>query len=288
MTIQWDSLPTEDRWILSRLSRTIGTVNKAMADFQFEEAQRQVHDFLWGEYCDWYIELAKIRLRQGGLSPVPVLVPVLETALRLLHPFMPFVTEELWQSLKNTGPAGWQATDSIMITSYPEAEAKAIDPESERIVETVIDVIRAIRNTRAEYNVATSRWVEAQVYAGALTPAISAYLSAIETLARAKPVTFLQKRRKARPGENVLVSVLKDAEVVIPMESMVDLEAERSRLQKEVEQNEAEAARLEARLKNRHFLTRAPEAVVEKERNKLVVVKDKLKRLKQELARLQA
>ncbi len=142
MTIQWDSLPTEDRWILSRLSRTIATVNKAMADFQFEEAQRQVHDFLWGEYCDWYIELAKIRLRQGGLSPVPVLVHVLETALRLLHPFMPFVTEELWQTLKSACPAGWQATDSIMIASYPEAEAKAIDPESERIMETVIEIIR--------------------------------------------------------------------------------------------------------------------------------------------------
>jgi valyl-tRNA synthetase len=288
MTIQWDSLTTEDRWILSRLSRTIATVNKAMADFQFEEAQRQVHDFLWGEYCDWYIELAKIRLRQGGLSPVPVLVHILETALRLLHPFMPFVTEELWQSLKGACPAGWQATDSIMIAPYPEAEAKAIDAESERIMETIIEVIRTIRNTRAEYNVASSRWVEAQVYAGALTPAISAYLPAIETLARAKPVTFLEKRRKARPGENVLVSVLKDAEVVIPMESMVDLEAERRRLQKEMEQNEAEASRLEVRLKDRHFLTRAPEAVVEKERNKLAVVKDKLKRLKQELARLQS
>jgi valyl-tRNA synthetase len=288
MTIQWDSLPAEDRWILSRLSHTVAVVNKAMADFQFEEAQRQVHDFLWGEYCDWYIELAKIRQRQGGLSPVPVLVHVLEMALRLLHPFTPFVTEELWQSLKRAGPADWSATDSIMIAPYPEAEAKAIDPESERIVETVIEVIRAIRNARAEYNVATSRWVEAQVMAGALTPAISAYLAAIETLARAKPVTFLEQRRKARPGENVLVSVLKDAEVVIPMESMVDLEAERCRLQKEVEQNEAEAGRLEARLTDRNFLTRAPEAVVEKEQNKLTVVKDKLARLKQELARLQS
>jgi valyl-tRNA synthetase len=175
-----------------------------------------------------------------------------------------------------------------MIAPYPETEAKVIDAESERIMETVIEVTRAIRNARAEYNVASARWVEAQVYAGALTPAISAYLPAIETLARAKPVTFLQKRRKARPGENVLVSVLKDAEVVIPMESMVDLAAEQHRLQKEVEQNEAEAARLKARLKDRNFLTRAPEAVVEKERNKLVVVKDKLKRLKQELARLQS
>jgi valyl-tRNA synthetase len=288
MKIQWDSLPTEDRWILSRLSRTIGAVNKAMADFQFEEAQRQVHDFLWGEYCDWYIELAKIRLHHGGLSPVPVLVHVLETALRLLHPFMPFVTEELWQSLKRACPAGWQATDSIMIASYPEAEVKVIDADSERIVEAVVEIIRAIRNARAEYSVESARWVEAQVYAGALTPAISVYLPAIETLARAKLLTFLKKRRKARPGENVLVSVLKDAEVVIPMESIVDLEAERHRLQKEVEQNEAEAARLEARLKDRNFLTRAPEAVVEKERNKLAVVKDKLKRLKQELARLQS
>jgi valyl-tRNA synthetase len=288
MKIEWESLPTEDCWILSRLSRTVGAVNKAMADFQFEEAQRLVHDFLWGEYCDWYIELAKIRLRQGGPSPVPVLVTILETALRLLHPFMPFVTEELWQTLRHSCPAGWLETESVMVTSYPKAESKAVDPEAERVVETVIEIIRTIRNARAEYNVESARWVEAQIYAGALTPAVTAYFPAIEALARAKPVTFLEERRKARPGENVLVSVLKDAEVVIPMESMVDLEAEQRRLQKEVEQSETEAARLDARLKDRNFLTRAPEAVVEKERNKLVVVKDKLKRLKQELGRLQS
>jgi valyl-tRNA synthetase len=100
--IQWQLLPLEDRWILSRLSRTISSVTNLMAAFQFGEAQRQLHDFLWGEFCDWYIEVAKIRLKagEGVLSPIPVLVHVLETSLRLLHPYMPFITEELWQNLK--------------------------------------------------------------------------------------------------------------------------------------------------------------------------------------------
>ena len=93
-------LAVEDRWIISRLNRTIADVTGLMEDFQFGEAQRQIHDFLWGEYCDWYIELAKIRLQAGDTSPLPVLVHVLETSLRLLHPFMPFLTEELWQNLK--------------------------------------------------------------------------------------------------------------------------------------------------------------------------------------------
>ncbi|OGO38786.1 MAG: valine--tRNA ligase [Chloroflexi bacterium RBG_16_57_8] len=287
VSVQWASLPTEDRWILSRLNRTIASVDEAMANFHFEEAQSLVHGFLWSEYCDWYIEMAKIRLRQGGMSPIPVLVHVLETALRLLHPFMPFVTEEVWQTLRSSCPPVWQKTDSIMLAAYPESDAKAIDAGSERLMETVVDIIRAIRNARAEHNVESGVWVEAQVHAGELTPAVTTYMPAIESLARAKPLTFLDKRREARPGENVLVCVLKEAEVVIPMESMVDVATERARLQKEIEENEAEGARLEVRLQDQQFLTRAPAAVVEKERNKLASIKDKLARLKQELARLQ-
>jgi valyl-tRNA synthetase len=281
------ALPTEDRWILSRLSRTVASVNSAMADFHFEEAQGLVHDFLWAEFCDWYIELAKIRLRQGGVSPVPVLVHVLEASLRLLHPFMPFVTEEIWQTLRRSCPPGWQKADSIMIATFPESDEKAFDADSERVVGTVVDIIRAIRNARAEYSVDSGMWVEAQVHAGNLTPVISAYMPAIESLARAKPLTFLEKRRETKPGENVVVSVLKDGEVVIPMESMIDVAAERARLEKEIGQNNAEADRLEVRLRDGQFLTRAPSAVVDKERNKLTLIRDKLARLRQELARLQ-
>jgi valyl-tRNA synthetase len=289
MTINHESLTPDDRWILSRLSRTVSAANDAIDNFRFEEAQSAIHAFLWGEYCDWYIETAKVRMRnEADVSPVSVLVSVLEASLRLLHPFMPFVTEEVWQALKSACPSEWLKTDSIMTSTYPGPEAAAIDLEAERLMGTVFDIIRAIRNARAEYNVESGAWVEALVYAGELTPAIAGHIQTIESLARAKPLTFLEQRREARPGENVLVSVLKEGEVVIPMESMIDIASERSRLQKEIEQNEKEMVRLDARLKDDQFLTRAPAAVVEKEKAKLSTIDDKLARLRQELDRLKS
>jgi valyl-tRNA synthetase len=289
MKIRRGELPVEDRWILSRLSGTISTVTRLMDSFQFGEALRQLHDFLWGELCDWYIELAKIRLGSGETpSTLPVLVHVLEASLRLLHPFMPFVTEELWQNLKKRLPADWQAAEFVMTTAYPEADEKAVDPQAERVMESVIDIIHAIRNVRAENKVDSSRWVEAQVYAGELTSAIIPYSQAIQALARARPVTFLESREEAPPSENILALVLKDSEVIIPMESMVDLQAERKRLQEEIEQSQAEVARLEARLKDKAFLTKAPPSVVDKERDKLAIRKDKLERLREQLTRFQA
>jgi valyl-tRNA synthetase len=289
-SIQKTALAVEDRWILSRLNRTVSAANEAIANFRFEEAQGLIHDFLWGEYCDWYIELAKIRIRNSSVDnpTVPVLVNVLETALRLLHPFMPFVTEEIWQALKQSCPSGIHWAESIMVSVYPETDQNMVDIESERIIETVIDIIRSIRNTRAEHNVESGIWVEAQVYAGELTSAVAAHLQAIESLARAKPLTFLKKQRESQPGENVLVNVLKEAQVVIPMASMVDIAAERLRLQKEIDQDQVEATRLETRLHDDQFLTRAPAVVVEKEKAKLATINDKLLRLKQELVRLQS
>jgi valyl-tRNA synthetase len=278
--------PFEDRWILSRLSRTISTVTKLMQNFQFGEAQRQTHDFLWGEFCDWYVELAKIRLRSGKVpSPLPVLVRVLEMSLRLLHPCMPFVTEELWQNLKKRLPSGWQETESIMLAAYPEADEKAIDPEAERVTESVIEIIHSIRNVRAQYKVESARWIEAQVYAGKLTPAITPYSQTIQTLARARPVTFLDSREAPRSEKSVAL-VLKESEVIIPMESMVDLKTEQKRLEKEIEETQTEIARLEARLKDKAFLSRAPAAVVDRERDKLATRRDKLERLKQGLDKL--
>ncbi len=285
LKIQQSLLPVEDRWILSRLSRTVSSATTLMEDFQFGEAQRQIHDFLWGEFCDWYIEMAKIRLSSGTetLSPIPVLVHVLETSLRLLHPFMPFVTEELWQNLKSRLPSDWQATESIMVAAYPEAEDAAIDSEAERVMEAVIEIIHSIRNTRAQYKVDKAKWIEAQIYADKLTSAITPYTETIQTLARVKPVTFLDSRREGLLSENTLILVLKESEVVIPMESMVNLEAEKQRLLKEIEQSQAEAARLEALLKDKAFLTRAPAAVVDKERQKFHTLADKLERLKQNI-----
>ncbi len=285
LKIQQDLLPVEDRWILSRLSRTNANVVRLMESFQFGEALRQLHDFIWGDFCDWYIEFAKIRLAAKDSSPVAVLVYVLEASLRLLHPFMPFVTEELWQNLKQRLPADWQKTESIVIAAYPEADDKAIDPEAERIMEAIIEIIRAIRNARAEHKVESAKWIEAQVFAGELNPAITPHTLAIQSLARAKPVSFGKGRGEAKATENVLALVLKSSEVIIPMESMVDLKAERKRLEGEIAQSQALIASLEERLKDKAFLAKAPEAVVAKEREKLAERKDKLERLKEQLGR---
>ena len=283
--IQRDSLPLEDRWILSLLGRTVSSVTGLMEDYQFGEAQRQIYEFLWREFCDWYIEIAKIRLRSTDEvpSPVPVLVHVLETSLRLLHPYMPFVTEELWQNLHSHLPPNWRATESIMIAAYPDAGDAVTDPQAEQVMESVTEIIHSIRNARAQYKVESTRWIEAQIYAGDLTSAITPYSQAIETLARVRPVIFLENRRKGSPGENTLALVLKESEVFIPMESMIDLEAERERLKREIEAIQAEVDRLETRLKDEAFLTKAPAAVVDKERQRLDVLTDKLERLKQQL-----
>jgi len=284
--IQTRLLPVEDRWILSRLNHTVANVTNLMEDFQFGEAQRQIHDFLWGEFCDWYIEIAKIRIQstQDIVSPIPVLVYAMETSLRLLHPFMPFLTEELWQNLKKRLPSVWQDTESIMIAPYPEASETATDPEAERVMASIIEIIRSIRNARAEYKVESSRWITAQVYAGSLSQAISPHSETIQSLARAKPVTFHSNRQERTAKESALTLVLQETEVVIPMESMLDLAAERERLQKEMKQIRSTIAQLEARLKDKNFLTKAPKAVIDKEQDKLTLRKSKLKRLREQLA----
>ncbi|MDD4858863.1 MAG: valine--tRNA ligase [Dehalococcoidales bacterium] len=273
--------PVEDRWILSRLSRTIENVNRLMGEFQFGEAQRTIHDFLWGDYCDWYIELAKIRLTTGKTpSPTPVLIYVLETSLRLLHPYMPFITEELWQNLKQFVSS--PVTESIMIAPYPRAGAAAIDAPAEEIMEAVTEITRIIRNARAQYKVEPARWIEAQVYTETLADAVTPYIEAIQNLARVKPLAVIGKLRGAAAGENAIVTVLKGAEVVIPMASMIDFEAEKQRIQKEIDGAQAELERLNARLSNAEFIAKAPAAVVEKERQKLVTLTDKLAKLKQQ------
>jgi valyl-tRNA synthetase len=285
--IRRDTLTPEDRWILSRLNRTAATVTRLIDDFQFGEAQRQIHDFLWGELCDWYIEFAKIRLASGGQSssPLKVLVHVLEKSLRLLHPYMPFLTEELWQNLKQR--LGWPETDSIMVTVYPEADDSMTDPAAEAEIEAIIEIIRSIRNVRAQYKVESKRWIEVKIHTDpSLQRTIASYIESVKTLARANPVTFLSGEPREETVDSSLVLPLTQATVVIPMASMLDLEAEKKRVQKETAQVEAEVGRLESRLQDQAFLTRAPAAVIEKERQKLYTLNDKLEKLRQQSSRL--
>jgi len=294
MKMQRNLLPVEDRWILSRLSRTVANVTSLMEDFQFGEAQRQIHDFLWGEFCDWYIEIAKIRLRSdnGVISPIPILVYVLETSLRLLHPFMPFITEELWQHLKKHLPTDWQSVESIMIMPYPEAVETDIDSESELAMNSIIEIIRFIRNTRREFRVKSNKRIPVQIDTGELYPIISSHAQTIQLLAKVEPLIFtdssktspvqLDARSLGLVSQRVLQCGIK---ISIPFEGMFDLEAEKRRLRKEIEQSRAEMTRLEVRLGDKAFLTKAPLTIVDKERKKLKTLSDRLERLQQQLAR---
>ncbi len=275
--------PVEDRWILSRLDRLVVKMDQLLRDFRFGEAEMLVHDFLWGEFCDWYVELAKIRLREGGSpSPAPVLAQTLETSLRLAHPFMPFITEEIWQTLCSHVRWDGARPDSIMIAPYPVGSG-CIDDQAEEEMALIVEIIRSIRNARAESRVESSRWIEARIYAEAKS-GVEAHRGAIEGLARVQPLAVLDRRREEKTPEGAVVLVLRDAEVVLTMMTAPD--AERRRLEGERQALEARTADLRARLGGEAFVSKAPQAVVEKERRRLLDAEDKLRKIEERLAQL--
>ena len=288
----WPPAPVhlEDRWVLSRLGRVTAQVQRFMEEYQFGEAQRAIHDFLWGEYCDWYLEMSKVRLRQGdaaGESPLPVLAFVLERLLRLLHPFMPFVTEEIWQGLVRHLPPEEDRPSALMVAAYPESDSGMFDGDAEAGMGVVIEVVRAIRNVRAEFRIQPDQDFEAFVDAPELGHVVEAEAEAITTLARVRSL-----RVGARPevdgadaSEQVLVALTKGT-VTIPLGGLVDVEQEKSRLSKERERIEANRGRLSARLRDDAFLAKAPEEVVERERERLEQIEERHARIGDILSRL--
>ncbi|UCG83348.1 MAG: valine--tRNA ligase, partial [Dehalococcoidia bacterium] len=215
-------LPAEDRWILSRLNRLIADVTEVLESFLFGEALRRIYEFLWTEYCDWYIEIAKIRLRNSekAESPLPVLVHVLEASLRLLHPFMPFITEEIWQRIREHQPEG--KPDSIMIAPYPAADTGAFDADAEQEMEAVIDIVRSIRNARVESNVAPAKYVQVIIASDNTGTELESHAPAIATLARARPLKFVSAKQAAKVNrDQAKTLVLKGIEVILPLEGMI-------------------------------------------------------------------
>jgi valyl-tRNA synthetase len=277
----------EDQWIESQLNRLIKDATGLMEEYQFGEAEQQIYDFIWSRFCDWYIEIAKIRLR-GRLapSPLPFLANTLEKSLRLLHPFMPFVTEELWQNLKHRLPDQDRMPASIMISPYPFADDKAFAPEAERVMDSVIEVIGSIRNIRAQYKVKPSRLIEARVYTDTLLSGLATQTHIVETLAKVRPLTILDRQEREPTKDKALVLVLKEAEVVVPVAGIVDRRVEEHRLAREREEVEGRIAQLESRLGNNTFLSKAPSHVIGREKLKLATLEDKLKRLRRELSQL--
>jgi len=282
-----DSQRIEDQWIDSQLNRLIGNVTELMEDFQFGEAEQQIYDFVWSKFCDWYIEIAKVRIRtQLTPSPLPFLVNTLEKSLRLLHPSMPFITEELWQNLKESLPTKYEMPASIVVAPYPLADEKSFGPEAERAMDSAIEIIRSIRNVRAKHKVKPDRWIEAQVYAGELLSALITEANMIETLAKVRPLTILSRQERKPTKDKALVLVLTEAEVVVPLAGMIDRSAEEQRLLKEREEIKARISQLDARLRDDAFSSKAPAHVIEKEKQKLAVLEDTLNRLCQELSQL--
>jgi valyl-tRNA synthetase len=291
-TAGWDWPPRpqhlEDRWVLSRLNGATAQVQRFMEEYQFGEAQRAVHDFMWGEYCDWYLETAKVRIRAGDETPLPVLAYVLERLLRLLHPFMPFITEEIWQNLVEQLPEEPGRPASLIIASYPEADPNLFDDAAESDMQTVIEMVRAVRNLRAEFRIKPNESVEAVVDAPEVRRVIEAEADAIKTLAQIDPLTLVSDGAAAGPsdaGQHVSL-VLGKGTVTVPLAGLVDLDHERERLSTELAQIENNRQRLSARLQDEKFLARAPEEVVERERERLRGMEDRRVRVRETLAHL--
>ena len=276
-----------DRWIVSRFNRVARTVEVRMEEYQFGEAQRVIYDFLWNEYCDWYIEMSKIRMRSdgGGVhSPCPTLAYVLEGVLRLLHPFMPFVTEEIWSTLMDTLPHREGSPEALIVAPYPQADPSLIDDGVEAEVEAVIDVVRAVRNLRAEFRLPSGEGIPATVDAPGLAPVLEAETSTISALARLSQLS-LGETDGAGSGDRVSV-VLPIGTVTVSLGGLVDLGRERSRLSDELEELDARRARLSARLANEAFVSKAPEDVVERERERLTRTEERRERVLEILSRL--
>ncbi|MCZ6789352.1 MAG: valine--tRNA ligase [Chloroflexi bacterium] len=271
----------EDRWILIRYNRLIERVNQFFAEFQLGEAERELYEFLWNEFCDWYIEMAKVRLRGGDVNARRVLAHVLEGTLRLLHPFMPFITEELWQRLTAVLPREGSLPDSIMIAPYPQQNPDLLDEEAETDIELVTNIVRAIRNVRAEFRIEPTKRLEARIESPATDGIVEGEREAIETLAR---IHLLKK--STDNSSSMVTLVVGTATVSLDVGDAVDLDTERRRLQGEVREADQHIRRLTDHLADEQFTGKAPEEVVERESQRLSSLKERQGRIQELLSQL--
>ena len=273
----------EDRWIISRLNRTAQAVSQLLGEYRFGEAQQAIHDFMWNEFCDWYIEMAKVRLRSGDQAPLRVLAHVLERVLRLLHPFTPFVTEEIWQNLLRALPHEGALPESIVIAPYPEIDESRVDTEAEEEIELLINTIRAIRNIRAQLRVQAGLHIEAAISYD--PPGLfESQRETVRAFARVDPLRL--NDAESAPADGVVTLVVGKATVRLPLEGIVDLSEERARLGQELEECRNNSTRVERLLANPQFASKAPEEVVERERERLDALQEQRKRLEEVLTQL--
>ena len=277
-------LALEDKWILKKLNDLVETATKALDSYEIGVALSSIYDFIWDIFCDWYIELCKIRLsdKENGNNLVAqnVISYVLTVALKLLHPFMPFITEEIYQSLPHDD-------ESIMISAYPECDAKFDFAEDAERMERLISAIRAIRARRNEMNVVPSR--KAKVYIETkYTDSFNENTAVFFTrLASASEVEIAESFDSSVISADDAVQIVTDAaSIFLPLSDIIDAEKEREKLSGELKKTEGEIARLEGKLGNAGFVAKAPAAVVEGEKEKLAKYKEKLEGIKAAIAKL--
>jgi valyl-tRNA synthetase len=284
------SLP--DRWIVSRLNHLIAEVTNLFDSYQYGEAGRRINDFLWSEFCDWYIEACKIRLY--GDDPAArataqyTLVSVLDRALRLLHPYMPFVTEEIWQHLKAAWPGGQLWGESLMISRWPHAEGAHLDEESEADMELLMDLIRQIRNARAEFDVTPGKKIPAIVVGGSKLGMLKAQDRLLTFLGKVDADQLTLKRSlEEKPKQAVALVAPEGVEAYLPLAGLVDLEQEMARLNKSLAAANHEIQRAEEMLANKSFTSKAPAHVVQQQRDRLAAARERYLRLQTRLEALQ-
>ena len=274
-----DRLRTEDKWILSLFNRLAGEVRENIDSYELGIALSKLYDFIWDIFCDWYIELLKPRLSAKGTEDNPVaqnvIAWVLSNTMKLLHPFLPFITEEIWLALPHTG-------DSIMISSYPQTDPALDFPEDEASMDRIIELIKAVRNRRAEMNVPPSKKTTLYIvsaYGDTFNSGVSHFFT---RLASASDVIYTGEFT----GDNAVSIVTGSATAYIPLAEMIDTEKELARLTKELENTEKEIDRLTKKLSNGGFTSKAPAAVVEGEKAKLEKYRETLDGIKTAIANL--
>ncbi|HZK23831.1 MAG TPA: valine--tRNA ligase [Oscillospiraceae bacterium] len=264
--LELDSLTDADRWLLHRYNQTVREVNRLMDTYELGEAARTIYEFLWSDFCDWYIELAKIPLYDAQTEAEKqtvrsVLTYVLDRTLRLLHPFMPFITEEIWQKIPHSGK-------TIMLASWPEYDPALEFSAAHERMATVMEVTRTIRYLRSEVQLPPGRKAQVilNVDSGASAQALAAGEAMLKKLANLEEMTVV--RELPEQPQQALTAVVGDIEIYLPLKGLVDIEQEIKRLQKELKKLESEVARAEGKLNNQGFLAKAPQQVIAEERAK--------------------
>ncbi|TAK65950.1 MAG: valine--tRNA ligase, partial [Bacteroidetes bacterium] len=280
-----ENLDLADRWILSRLHSTIEELNKALDEFEINHATKILYSFIWHDFCDWYVEMVKGRLYGTESNEVKQIVlnraiGVFDSALRMLHPFMPFITEELWQHLAERKP-----DESIMVAPYPIKEDQWIDKSTETEMTFVQNAINSIRNVRGELSVPPSKEINIVIKFPETSKeeVIKKYGSYFQRLARVSSIEQLNNGEKPKHSAS---AVVEGGEMFIPLEGIIDVNAERERIQKEINRLQALYEGTQKKLANESFISKAPKDVVDKEREKLDSFKSNLEKLQKNLERL--